>query len=309
MRKLPAIEYTPTELLVHFYNLSVTVFISIFLPGQPRLWPLLMAHLLFIPLWQLLVTARHNHQSGTLIFGAIFSPIALLFFWHYETGLLNRLVFPEFLDHLIISLDKALFGFLPHLVFSHLFSSSFVDQLFHLFYFSYYLFMFLPPLVLYIRESHWARTAPRPPDRLIPRQRTEEMIFGSLLTMFVCFGIFLIFPVKGPTEDHQLLFPTAGGIIRLIDLFYQFGDLDGGAVPSSHVAASLVIVLYSRRYLPALFPYLAVLFILLAFSTVYCSFHYGFDVIFGMLAGLLLFRLSRWLFPRLLRRIKILQQP
>ena len=64
---------------------------------------------------------------------------------------------------------------------------------------------------------------------------------------------------------------------------YHWFEAPGAAWPSSHVAVAVCTVVFSFRYLrPIRYVHLA-LAILLCFATVYCRYHYGIDVIAGLL--------------------------
>ncbi|MFU8856619.1 MAG: phosphatase PAP2 family protein, partial [Deferrisomatales bacterium] len=59
----------------------------------------------------------------------------------------------------------------------------------------------------------------------------------------------------------------------------------GAAFPSSHVAVALLVALWGGTHFPRLKLLLLVQFVLLSTSAVYCSFHYGVDIIAGVLLG------------------------
>jgi membrane-associated phospholipid phosphatase len=81
-----------------------------------------------------------------------------------------------------------------------------------------------------------------------------------------------------------------------MDFLFANGDLDGGAMPSSHVAGALVVVIYAFKYLKSWFWATLGLFIPMTFSTVYNSYHYATDIIAGLIAGWLLYRIGRAFF-------------
>lgn len=81
-----------------------------------------------------------------------------------------------------------------------------------------------------------------------------------------------------------------------MDFLFANGDLDGGAMPSSHVAGALVVVIYAFRYLRPWFWAALGLFVPVTFSTVYNSYHYATDIIAGLIAGWFFYLIGRAIF-------------
>jgi len=218
---------------------------------------------------------------------------------HYETGLLNRLITIRFFDTWIQSLDLRVFGCLPNREFSRLLPGNFFRQLFHLSYFSYYLILSMPLLRIYLLERSGLTEPITAFDFQFSLMRAQNMLYGILLTVFCCFWIFILFPVAGPTSDRAFLFTDDRGVVALMNWLFRVGDLDGGAVPSSHVAVSLVIVIYVWRFLRSWRIAVIIAFMMLSVATVYCSYHYAVDIIGGIAAGLGFYCLAEWSYPRL----------
>ena len=78
----------------------------------------------------------------------------------------------------------------------------------------------------------------------------------------------------------------------------EAGSSRGAAFPSGHVAIATVQASVCARFLPRLFPAVAVVAALLAVATVYGGFHYLLDALSGLALGLLVATLG----PRALRR-------
>lgn len=231
-----------------------------------------------------------------------FLPLILLTLFHYETGLLNRIIFPGFFDDVIQKVDQAIFGVLPNRVLSKIFPYDTIHQIFHFFYFTFYFLLFIPVLAVYLKErnSLEGNTNSVKLD-LCKFKSTQNILFVILFAMFICYWIFIIFPVAGPTAERSYLFSNAGGFISIMNYLFKVGDLDGGAMPSSHVAVSLIVALFSYRYLRKYFAIILIDFTLLTISTVYCSYHYAIDVICGLAAGGLLYYLGEMVFKKLNR--------
>ena len=81
-----------------------------------------------------------------------------------------------------------------------------------------------------------------------------------------------------------------------MDFLFANGDLDGGAMPSSHVAGALGVVIYAFRYLRPWFWAALGLLVPMTFSTVYNSYHYATDIIAGLIAGWFFYLIGRAIF-------------
>lgn len=293
-------EYTLTDFIVHIYNLSIALFILFNISKYDYLWKLFILHIGLIFILQGIILARNRLKKEWLNFLMFFLPLILLTFFHYETGLLNQIIFPKFFDEVIQKVDLTIFGILPNRVLSKIFPYDTIHQAFHFFYFTYYFLLFIPVLAVYLKErNNLEGNINSTNQNLCKFKSTQNMLFVILFVMFICYWIFIIFPVAGPTAERSYLFPDAGGFISIMNYLFKVGDLDGGAMPSSHVAVSLAVVLLSYKYLSKYFTIILIDFILLTISTVYCSYHYAIDVICGLAVGGLLYYLGEMVFKKL----------
>ncbi|MFT5316562.1 MAG: hypothetical protein ACI9UK_002408, partial [Candidatus Krumholzibacteriia bacterium] len=128
--------------------------------------------------------------------------------WLYETSA------PVFFDEAIINLDLVVFGshlndYLPRQLAGPVWREFFTGI-----YFSYYLLILGPPLVLVIRRR-WSNLL--------------DHTFGLMLTYLICFTIYLILPVQGP-RDMALVAGTlaeadfTGFFPPLMDALFRSGD-------------------------------------------------------------------------------------
>jgi membrane-associated phospholipid phosphatase len=115
-------------------------------------------------------------------------------------------------------------------------------------------------------------------------------------------------PVPGFTlpEELQHLAPaeaypsaiTSGLFFRLMRVIYRIFEAPGAALPSSHVAIAVATVYFSFRYLPRIrYMHLSAA-LLLCLATVYCHYHYGIDVLTGLLVAAALVPVGNWLYFR-----------
>jgi len=126
----------------------------------------------------------------------------------------------------------------------------------------------------------------------------ERMALSASVTFYVCYLIFIFFPVVGPRIYLGNIFylPIDGPVVTpFVHSIVESGGLYGGAMPSSHCGVALVLVWYLvKEFRRLTFPLLTLL-ILLCVSTIYGRFHYLSDVVAGLiLGGIVLWITSLW---------------
>jgi hypothetical protein len=287
----------PAEILIHGYNLAILLFIILHRGRLESAETLIALHLAGGLSYILFQVNRNRINHPLLQALTIWLPLLFIFAFYYETGLLNRFIISDFQDDILKIIDLSLFGFAPYLHFRQVLPGEFWAQFFHLAYFSYYLALAIPLTMIYFSERK-SNLLLSPPQFWKGAAKTKEMLFVLLFTLFLCYFLFILLPAKGPLEYRAMLFPRPEGMVTLMNLLYQFGSLDGAAIPSSHVAATLVVTIYTFKFLPTLRYYMLGLLIALSLSTVYNAYHYGIDVIAGLLAGWLFFRLGEAIYHK-----------
>jgi hypothetical protein len=123
--------------------------------------------------------------------------------------------------------------------------------------------------------------------------RVYEMIFTLTLMMFAHYLFFIFFPADGPISDREFLFPNKVHFIFIMDWIYRFSEQGGGAFPSTHVAASIIVFLYSYKFFKNLRWLLVIFCTGIVLSTVYCSYHYAIDLVAGIITGILFYFISK----------------
>jgi membrane-associated phospholipid phosphatase len=279
----------PFETLVHAYNFLVIAYVCIFFSRIHKSALLLTVHLVAAVVYMVFQVFRNRYANPLLQISTVWIPVTALSGFHYETGLFNRMIFHDFLDGFIVNLDKAIFVVQPYLFLREKFPSELIAQLSHAFYASFYILLIVPVTLLYFQERKTASSHKTPRDFWNHASSLNEMQFVLMFTMLGCYIIEVIFPVKGPTDYHSQLFPDSRGVVAMMDFIFSKGDLDGGAMPSSHVAGALVVVIYTFKYLRRWFWVALGLFVTMSFSTVFNSYHYATDVIAGLIAGWLFY--------------------
>ena len=170
-------------------------------------------------------------------------------------------------DSSIQGWDRALFGTDPARTMAGALPNVAVSEALHLAYLSYYLIIYGPPLLMYLRGD------------LDSFRRT---VLAFTLAATTCFVVFCLFPVEGP----RYAWPSPAGIPRGPFRSLTLALLDGGssrgtAFPSSHLAIALTISLSSLRWRLRAGALLVALSVLLGLGAVYGGFHYGVDMLAG----------------------------
>lgn len=269
-----------------------------------------------VPNWPLLVAA---HAAGIgLILGLIrlhgtrpdnrvldflrhFYPVLLFTPFYCETGWLNHLFFPGFLDPSLIRLEARIFGLQPSLALMDRLPYPAVSEVLYAAYFSYYLMIAGVGLALFFRN----------------RGQFSHYLSVLSFVFYICYFIFICAPVIGPRIFFQKFgahdlpadvqpaqapdFPTAvraGPFFRLMAWIYLRFEEPGAAFPSSHVAIAITTVFFSFLYLRRIRWLHFAAMVLLCIATVYCRYHYAVDVLAGILTAAILVPLGNRLYLR-----------
>jgi membrane-associated phospholipid phosphatase len=116
-------------------------------------------------------------------------------------------------------------------------------------------------------------------------RRTAAVRVGLLMTVtfYLCYSVFLLFPVAGPRYTFAQADNAATHTLlaRLTQALLNNGAAWGTAFPSSHVAVSIVASVAACRAWPRSGAFLLPAALLLTLGTVYGQFHYAVDALAG----------------------------
>ena len=202
---------------------------------------------------------------------SLWYPLVLYAPLYYQTGLINRVVVPRFLDGFFMNLDVRIFGEFPAFFLRGKQGNAFLDEFFHFFYFSYYLIIPLTGILLFRKEV----------------KLFERFVFQLSSLFYLCFLIFIFLPVEGPIAWRNEYFHPGGLFQTMVDFIYTGGENPGAAFPSSHVAATFLVAWWGSRQFKRMKIAYWLTFLFLSMATVYCMFHYAVDVIAGLILGVL----------------------
>ena len=312
MKRYLFVDYA-TEAYIALVGLLILFFNNSTVPAWP--W-LLGAHAAGLVLIHALIQVHARGKASRVIeFLRHFYPVLLYTAFFVETGALNRMFFPDYLDPMVIRWEQTLFGCQPSVLFMQKLPWLAVSELFYASYFSYYVMVGGVGIALFLRS----------------RQQFFHYVSVLSFLFYVCYLIYILLPIIGsraffhqaegyalPPAIQQLAvvdtYPEAvqaGAFFRLMRWVYRVFEAPGSAIPSSHVAVALCTVYFSFRYLRRIrYVHLGVA-ILLCLSTVYCRYHYVIDVLTGLVTAAVLIPAGNWLYCKFSdrRRLPAGQRP
>jgi membrane-associated phospholipid phosphatase len=272
-------------------------------------WPLLLlAHAAGLGAVHALIRFHAScPDSRVLDFLRHFYPVLLYTGFYCETGELNHLLVPGFLDPFFIRLEARVFGGQPSLAFMTRLPYLPVSELFYAGYFSYYLMIVGVGLALFRRS----------------REQFVHYVSVISFAFYVCYLIFIFTPAMGPcvffpdNGGFQLppdllpavppTFPDAvksGLFYQIMGWIYRTFEAPGAAFPSSHVAVGIGTVYFSFRYLRSIrWLHLAAV-ILLCLGTIYCRYHYVVDILAGGATAAVLIPIGNRLYFRFKKMVE-----
>jgi membrane-associated phospholipid phosphatase len=258
-----------TDRITLLYNLVLVIFTVVFRVKIPA-YAYHLAFNLSVVLMVLLLSFRRR-SSLPVCRLSLWYPLVLYGLLYYQTGLINRVVVPQFLDGFFMNMDVWIFGEFPAFFLRGKHGNAFFDEFFHFFYFSYYLIIPLTGILLFRKDV----------------KLFEGFVFQLSSLFYLCFVIFILLPVEGPIALRNEYYHQGGLFQTMIDFIYTRGENPGAAFPSSHVAATFLVAWWGNRHFKRMrIPYWLTC-LLLSVATVYCMFHYAVDVIGGLLLGVL----------------------
>ncbi len=191
-------------------------------------------------------------------------------------------------DDLLIAADRWLFGvdvtvWLQRIVHPRL------NDLFFLFYASYYFLALSLGLILWRRNRATAR----------------RYVFTLMVCYYVSYAGYFAIPALGPrfaqASEYSVSLTTSRISRAIADTINALEKTKFDVFPSGHTMIAIAVVLIARKRAPATFPYFLLLASGLVISTVYCRYHYVIDVIAGAALAFLTVPLGDWIYDRLVQ--------
>ncbi len=263
-------KFTALDLITLLYVAAATAAVLAFAGNDHAGWEwLLLAHGMILLIVLLAPRAREAGPAGRFL--AEWYPMLLLGGFYAEIGVLNVDLGYQH-DPVIQRLELWVFGSqvsyrwireMPNVTFS---------WIMHACYLAYYAILYASPLGLWISGR---------------RDAAQRTIFGVMVTFYLCYVVFLFYPVAGPRYTFELPDNGATDIwpARAAQWLLDRGDSWGAAFPSSHVAAAVVAALSALRYWRPLGLALTPFTLGLVFAVVYGQFHYAVDAVAGLIVA------------------------
>jgi len=209
--------------------------------------------------------------------------LGIFFNW---TQPVSHMFFSKPLDPYVLNLDMSLFGYnlgkdLVHMLGDNYWLSEFMS-------FSYLSYYLTPWLVIYFYFRK-------------QKKEFEYTAFISTLVIFSCFLFQSVLPVEGPIYNDPSIagHVEAGPISAAAASFLADADVPGSAMPSGHVAGTMVIFFLTWIFYRKAFWITAPLWLSLCLATVYGHFHYAVDGLAGAaLAAVCTFWIGPMLYVR-----------
>jgi membrane-associated phospholipid phosphatase len=199
------------------------------------------------------------------------------------------------------ALDQRLFGMQPAYAWAGAWPSPLLSEALHACYFSYYLIIYLPPLLLYLGPARRGGSE--------VGSAFEEIVLAVTISFLICFVVFVVMPVQGPRYLGVPAGVPDGPVRRLVLAVLESGSSRGAAFPSSHVSVSVTQALMALRHQPRVARWCLPVALGLGAGAVYGGFHYGVDVLVGAAVGVLAALSAARLPRRLLGRIRGFTSP
>ncbi len=272
LRDLPAPSaIRPVDLLTVVYLLLSGFLAALFLhPEQAGGW-IALGHgtaALVLPFCYRALSGSDRRWKRALL---EWYPFLLFSLFYLETGIINPGSPIPCIDPWLTGTDRFLFDETLSTAIPALLPQLWFREVMAFFYFSYYILIPGMGLVVWLRA----------------KSLFSEYVLTVAACFYFCYLLFCLVPSAGPQFHLQ------GG--RIVWEGYIFGPLltevlqsfekATGAFPSSHVAVSLIALVFGWRLLSAVRYPLLVLFSGLFVSTVYGGPHYAIDLPAGLLVG------------------------
>ena len=215
-------------------------------------------------------------------------PVLLFSYFYTSNYSFNRVLITSWQDPFFIEADRAIFGYLPSLVWGLKYNHWLISELFHFAYFCYYPMIVGLPVYLWFKD----------------RKAFEELIFVLTFSFYVFYFIYSLFPTIGGRYFELALERTklyrAGPFTHIMAFIYNNSSHWGGAFPSSHVGVAIVLTLAALYHTRKTGYVFVVVSFFLSLSIAYCHYHWFVDALGGMAVGVGSFYLGRWTYKKML---------
>ena len=210
--------------------------------------------------------------SGWWHFWRHWYPHLFFLFCFEELANLMTLATPHWQDAKLIAFDHWLTGVFPS-VWLEQFATPFRNDAMQFVYFTYFAYLVIVGLVLYLRED-W-------------RGYWSAMTY-SMAGYMIGYFIAMFFPIESPWFAMAGWWhaPLHGGpVTAMMSFIEHYGLVRGAAFPSAHVTGATAALWAAWKFRRWLFWTLLPFYVAMCFSTIWGRYHYCADVLAGIATG------------------------
>lgn len=264
----------PVEGICIIYFLALSLLL-IFLHRSLKNWSVyILLNFFIIAIIAFMNWLHPKFNSHVFDFFYYWYPILIFLFGFEQAARLNHIIFLQWFDPVILKFEKFIFGVHPTIWFSR-HSNPWLTEIFQFFYFTYYLQFPILGAYFYAKKKI---------------NNFNNFLFASFIAYINCFVCYFLFPIEGP--HHTLIHLRASRVDgylfdSLVHLIQASGGVHGNALPSAHIATSIIVVIFAYKYARKVFYFLFPATIGLCIGAVYGWYHYASDIFAGIIFGAL----------------------
>jgi membrane-associated phospholipid phosphatase len=264
---------TLLDRLVIGYLLVFSVCLIIAGRGDPGWFARLIVNLALVAAALAMIRWWSGRTRGVSGFLRQLYPGLLYPFFYRQMQVAVHWLIPRFLDHQVVSVERAMFGVDPNIWIQPV-QTPLLNEWMMAGYFAYFFLIPIVILPLHFRHRH---------------DEAHRLLTATTIAFLISYVGFVLYPVEGPRFflADRLNTPLSGWLfVPLVNWIITGGAIHGGCMPSSHTAVALVVLIWARRTQPRLAAWLAPFVFTLFAATVWGRFHYLSDMVIGWMVGL-----------------------
>ncbi len=284
MGSKPGLHLIPIDYLVVGYTVYTSILLILSPPSAEQRASWVIFNAVAIGFVAALTRIDPDSRNRWLRILRRYYPAVLFTFYYEQSGSLVHVFFDGWFDAQIVAFENSILGFQPAVAVEEWFSPI-LNEIIIGCYVSYY--VWLPAGLIYLlmrgRESE-----------------ADKMILSASIAFFASYATFMLYPAEGPRYHLVELFSAQMEGWLFVPLVKQIMDtaaVHGGAMPSSHTAVALIVLIFVWRHSRFVRYLLAVIFIGLMLGCVWGRFHYISDVIVGDIIGVGAYLIAARLIP------------
>lgn len=284
----------PAEIATLAYISIELMIVLIFMAGKPGWTYLFLFYLCAAGIIFLMAASPFKNDVGFAGAVRTLYPVVLAMLFYRAVGPQLYLIFDQPFDSAIHNLELKILGADPAFALQ-----KFIDiptnELMSFGYFSFYLILPISIILFLIYHR---------------RDSLNRIVLSAVVTYYICFLIFIFFPVTGPRfylKDIYYL-PIIGPFFTpLVRNIVVAGGHHGAAMPSSHCAITFVAVWRVMREFRKLAIPSIILILMVCAGAVYGRFHYLTDAVIGIIIGIFGVWVSNIWYNSFMRRMEKIQ--